>query len=109
MIFVTVAYAREVPLIKTPLRRIKMKSTPEQPPHSLRIELVMNHRQPRIDVILLEAIRAQERNLELKRISRSAYKKLFLEKRILIKGQCARPSSALAAGTTYVDILGYEG
>ena len=81
---------------------------PPQPENSFRIELVMNNRQPRIDTILLEAIRAQERNLELKRISRTAYKALFGEKHILIKGQAAKPSSAVAAGTTYVDILGYE-
>ena len=84
-------------------------NTPPQPENSFRIELVMGIRQPRIDVVLLEAIRAQDRNLDLKRISRTAYKKLFLDKKILIKGQCARPSSALAAGTTYVDILGFEG
>jgi hypothetical protein len=81
---------------------------PEQPPESVRLTLVLNHRQPRLDTILLEAIRAQEKNLELKRISRTAYKTLFNEKKILIKGQAAKPSSSLAAGTTYVDILGYE-
>lgn len=84
-----------------------MANVPEQPENSLRIELVLNHRQPRIDTILLEAIRSQERNLELKRISRTAYKTLFNEKKILIKGQAAKPSSSLAAGTTYVDIIGY--
>lgn len=61
-----------------------------------------------MDVILLEAIRGQEDNLELKRISRTAYKELFNQKKILIKGQAAKPSSALAKGITYVDILGYE-
>lgn len=85
-----------------------MSHIPEQPPASLRLTLTLNHKQPRLDTILLEAIRGQEQNLELKRISRTAYKALFNEKRILIKGQCSKPSSALAAGTTYVDILGYE-
>jgi hypothetical protein len=85
-----------------------MSHIPEQPPESLRLTLTLNHKQPRLDTILLEAIRGQEKNLELKRISRTAYKTLFNEKRILIKGQCAKPSSALAAGVTYVDILGYE-
>ena len=59
-------------------------------------------------MVLLEAIRAQEKNDELKRISRTAYKALFNEKKILIKGQAAKPSSALAAGITYVDILGFS-
>lgn len=85
-----------------------MKTLPEQPENSFRVELVLNNRQPRLDSILLEALRGQERNSELKRISRTAYKELFNSKRILIKGQPAKPSSGLAAGTTYVDILGYE-
>lgn len=80
---------------------------PEQPENSFRIVLTMNSRQPRLDTILLEAIRAQEKNPELKRISRTTFKDLFYEKRILIKGQCAKPSSSVATGTTYVDILGY--
>mgnify|MGYP006864796693 CR=1 FL=1 len=84
-----------------------MANVPAQPENSLRIELVLNHRMPRMDTILLEAIRLQERNLTLKRISRTAFKALFNEKKILIKGQAAKPSSALATGTTYVDILGY--
>ncbi len=85
-----------------------MTDIPAKPPNSFRIELVMNNKQPRLDVILLEAIRKQERNDDLKRISRSVFKNLFKTKRILIKGQCAKPSSSVAAGTTYVDILGYE-
>lgn len=83
-------------------------NVPEQPENSFRIVLTLNHKQPRLDTILLEAIRAQDKNDELKRISRTAYKALFNEKRILIKGQCAKPSSSLAAGVTYVDILGYS-
>lgn len=83
-------------------------NVPAQPANSFRITLTLNQKLPRIDTVLLEAIRNQEDNLELKRISRTAYKALFNEKKILIKGQAAKPSSALAAGTTYVDILGYE-
>lgn len=83
-------------------------NVPEQPANSFRVILTLNKKLPRIDTVLLEAIRNQEDNLELKRISRTAYKALFNEKKILIKGQAAKPSSALAAGTTYVDILGYE-
>jgi hypothetical protein len=85
-----------------------MSNIPEQPKNSFRIILTLNQKLPRLDTVLLEAIRGQDDNLELKRISRTAYKTLFNEKRILIKGQAAKPSSGLAAGITYVDILGYE-
>ena len=81
---------------------------PPQPPKSFRLTLELSFRAPRLDNVLLEALRAQDRNPELKAVSRSVFKKLFDDKKILIKGQSARPSSALAAGTTYVDILGYE-
>ena len=84
-----------------------MSNVPEQPENSYRVTLVLNHRLPRLDSILLEQLRAQETCLALKHISRSAYKELFNTKQILIKGQAAKPSSALAAGTTYVDILGF--
>lgn len=84
------------------------REQPKQPENSVRITLVLNIRMPRIDTVLLEAIRAQSKNDDLKRISRTAYKQLFYDKRIVIKGQAAKPSSALAVGTTYVDILGYE-
>ena len=47
------------------------------------------------------------KNEILKIISKAALKELFNEKKILIKGQRAKSSSALAKGTTYVDILGY--
>lgn len=83
-------------------------NAPEQPAGSFRVELTLNYKQPRLDTLLLEAIRAQEQNQKLKRVSRSAFKALFNEKKILIKGQAAKPSSALAAGTTFVDILGFE-
>jgi len=53
----------------------------------------------------MEALRSQDENSSLKALSRAAFKKLFKEKKILIKGQPAKPSSELAAGTTYVDIL----
>jgi hypothetical protein len=76
---------------------------------AFRITLTLSSPQPRLDTVLLAEIRAQDRNLELKRISRTAYKKLFDEKRITIKGQNARPSSGLHTGTTDVDILGFEG
>lgn len=82
---------------------------PKQAPNSFRVTLNLNNSMPRLDTVLLEALRGQDRNPELKNISRSNFKKLFNERRIQIKGQNALPSSALAVGTTYIDILGYEG
>lgn len=76
---------------------------------AFRITLNLPYRQPRLDTVLLAEIRAQDRNLDLKRISRTAYKELFNKKRITIKGQNAKPSSSLHTGTTDVDILGFEG
>ncbi len=72
---------------------------------AFRLVLKMNSRQPRLDVHLLEAIRNQDENPELQRISRTQFKRLFDEKKILIKGQPAKPSSSLNTGTTYVDVL----
>jgi hypothetical protein len=56
---------------------------------------------------LMRALREQKDNLKLRVLSRTEFKQLFKEKRILIKGQAATPSSSLAAGTTYVDIIGF--
>lgn len=94
-----------------PMNEQDKKPDPHEPPAiagAFRIKLVMNSRQPRLDVHLLEALRGQEENPELKRISRTQFKKLFDEKKILIKGQPAKPSSSLNTGTTYVDLL-FEG
>lgn len=85
-----------------------MNSAPPKPAGSFRVVLQLNIRVPRLDNVLLEALRAQTENAELQRVSRSVFKKLFNEKKILIKGQPAKPSSGLAVGTTYVDILGFE-
>ncbi len=85
-----------------------MNNIPDQAKNSFRIILELPFKQPRIDTVLLAAIRSQDRNPTLKAISRTAYKDLFKQKKILIKGQSTRPSSALAAGTTYVDILGFS-
>lgn len=81
---------------------------PKQPENSFRIILTASIKGLRLDALLLEALRNQDENKDLKIISRSAFKNLFQEKRILIKGQNAKPSSSIAVGTTYVDILGYE-
>ena len=80
---------------------------PEQPKNSFRITLVLSHRESRLDSVLMNAIREQKENLKLRVLSRTAFKQLFKDKRILIKGQPATPASSLAAGTTYVDILGF--
>jgi 23S rRNA-/tRNA-specific pseudouridylate synthase len=56
----------------------------------------------------MEALRKQSRNLLLKNISRTEFKELFKAKKVRIKGQPATPSSALAEGTTYVDIMGFQ-
>ncbi len=80
---------------------------PEAPANSFRITLEVTSTKPRIDGILLEALRGQDRNLQLREISRTAFKELFKKKKILIKGQPAVPSSSLASGLTHVDILGY--
>ena len=80
---------------------------PVQPRHSFRVTLELNSRTSRMDNTLLAALKDQKMNLNLKNISRQALKNLFLEGRIQIKGQRAKPSSALAKGITYIDILGY--
>jgi hypothetical protein len=78
---------------------------PEQPKNSFRVKITTNRAQKRLDTVLLEALRAQDEDINLKHISRSDFKELFNAKKIFIKGQSARPSSAVAKGETYVDIL----
>ncbi len=80
---------------------------PPRPKKSFRIILDLSSRAPRLDTVLLQALRDQDENMELKHISRAAYKKLFDDKKIHIKGQNTRPSSSVATGLTYVDILGF--
>lgn len=80
---------------------------PPQPPKSARIILILPRSEKRLDNVLLKAIREQNDSQRLKEISRADFKELFNSGKILIKGQRAKPSSALATGTTYVDILGF--
>jgi hypothetical protein len=80
---------------------------PEKLANSFRIALELDHPEDRMDNVLLRALREQDDNQRLKEISRGALKNLFNEKQIFIKGQRARANSALAKGTTYVDILGF--
>jgi hypothetical protein len=74
-------------------------------PNATRIILNLDYAESRMDTVLLTALKNQSEHMDLKHISRGALKVLFTSGKILIKGQKARPSSALAKGTTYVDIL----
>jgi hypothetical protein len=80
---------------------------PPQPENSFRVTLTLTSPKPRLDQVLLDALRKQNRNLRLRIISRGGLKELFKKKHIRIKGQPAVPSSSLAQGTTFVDIIGY--
>lgn len=82
-------------------------TTPTQPENSFRIALNLEHPESRMDNVLLAALREQNENETLKAVSRTQLKEMFLNKKIMIKGQRAKSSSALARGTTYVDILGF--
>jgi hypothetical protein len=82
-----------------------MTTIPEQPAKSFRVTLNLDYPESRMDNVLLNALREQNENQKLKNISRGALKELFNEKKIFIKGQRAKSNSALAKGTTYVDIL----
>lgn len=81
--------------------------TPPRPPKSFRIVLELNSSGQRLDTVLLAALKKQNENLNLREITRTKFKALFTDGKILIKGQRATPSSSLARGTTYIDILGY--
>jgi 23S rRNA-/tRNA-specific pseudouridylate synthase len=83
----------------------KVAPTTEQPKNSIRITITLSTPRSRIDQVLIEELRKQTANPELKNISRTAFKELFKNKKVRIKGQSAVPSSSLAKGTTYVDIL----
>lgn len=78
---------------------------PPQPLKSYRIVLELTRSEKRLDTVLLAAIKKCDDNLNLREISRTKFKELFNNGQILIKGQRATPSSAIAKGTTYVDIL----
>ena len=80
---------------------------PAQPQNSARVTIELTWPESRLDKILHEKMRTQDENPALKSISRGGLKKLFSEGKVQIKGQKARPSSSLAKGITYIDILGY--
>lgn len=81
---------------------------PPKPDNSFRITLDLARAANRLDAVLLQAIKAQSENLTLREISRTAFKELFSSGKIQIKGQNATPSSGIARGITYVDILGFK-
>ena len=80
---------------------------PPQPAKSYRVVLELYKAEKRLDAVLLPYLKAQKDNINLAILTRGSFKKLFMDRRILIKGQPARPSSAIAKGVTYIDILGY--
>lgn len=84
------------------------ENVPPKPANSFRITIELNRAEKRLDAILLQAIKQQNENLTLREISRTAFKELFNSGKIQIKGQNAKPSSGLAKGITYVDILGFK-
>ena len=78
---------------------------PQQPENSFRVTLELKSSQERLDVPLMDALKNQVENEELSLISKAHLKRLFTEKRVLIKGQNAKPKSPVNSGTTYIDIL----
>lgn len=80
-------------------------TTPEVPENSFRITLELETKAQRLDLVLLDALANQQDNKELASISKTQFKKLFTDKRVLIKGQSAKAKSAVNSGTTFVDIL----
>ena len=80
---------------------------PPRPPQSFRVIIELNSSGVRLDAVLLKSLRDQKENLDLQNITRTTFKTLFQTGKILIKGQRAKPSSTLAKGTTYIDILGF--
>ncbi len=80
------------------------QNVPQLPKGAERVVLTLAKREDRLDNILMEAVRQHESE-KLRTLSRAGMKKLFTEGKIQIKGQRAKPSSAMAVGVTYVDIL----
>jgi hypothetical protein len=78
---------------------------PEQPENSFRITLELDAPKASLDIVLLAALKKQTENENLSLMSKTHLKKLFSEKKILIKGQSAKAKSSINSGVTYVDIL----
>lgn len=84
-----------------------MITEPKKHSNAYRLTLNLTSPRPRIDQVLREELKKQKENLQLANLSRLGLKELFKKKRIRIKGQAAVPSSSLAKGITYVDIIGF--
>ncbi|RLA66967.1 MAG: hypothetical protein DRQ88_04850 [Epsilonproteobacteria bacterium] len=78
---------------------------PVQPENSFRITLELETPAVRLDNALFDALKKQNENESLSRISKGNLKKLFTEKKVLIKGQIAKAKSSINSGITYIDIL----
>tara|TARA_R110000868_G_scaffold258137_10_gene515424 strand:+ start:2724 stop:2984 length:261 start_codon:yes stop_codon:yes gene_type:complete len=78
---------------------------PTPPENSFRVTLELEAKAERLDYVLLEALKNQSENEALKQISKAQFKKLFTDKKVLIKGQNAKAKSPINSGTTYIDIL----
>lgn len=78
---------------------------PEQPENSFRVTLELEKAEPRLDIVLMDALKKQDDNEALKEISKKKLKDLFTDKKVQIKGQSAKAKSPLNNGTTYIDIL----
>ena len=80
-------------------------SIPEQPKNSFRVTLDLEAPVARLDIVLMEALKQQSENETLSTISKGHLKRLFTEKKVLIKGQKAKAKSPINSGITYIDIL----
>ena len=78
---------------------------PVQPENSFRITLELEAPGPRLDIVLMDALKQQNENETLGLISKAHLKRLFTEKKVLIKGQSAKAKSTINSGITYIDIL----
>ena len=79
--------------------------TPEQPENSFRVTLDLETPQESLSIALMHALKEQTENETLQQISKTQLKKLFIEKKVLIKGQNAKVKSPINSGITYIDIL----
>lgn len=82
-----------------------MENVPPVPENSFRIILKQISSGDRLDSALMKALRDQDEDPTFKTITRAQFKDLFHQKKVLIKGQPAKPASTLSSGTTYIDIL----
>ena len=79
--------------------------TPEQPENSFRVTLEFETLQPRLDNVLMDALNEQTEDETFQNISKTRLKKLFIEKKVFIKGQNAKAKSPVNSGITHIDIL----